>query len=159
MVLTHGLLWPFLALLGAAYALPARPLWALTMAGWLVGIIELSTLGMLERLLPGLAAGVSRFNFPFSLAWPGPILPFMVLGASIVIRVAGHFDGRRLSLWVGRGLIVVPIAACLAALLAGPLLAQSRHVLGIHGAFASANDVVAMRWLRAHADPAARVLN
>jgi hypothetical protein len=159
MVLTHGLLWPFLALVGAAYALPARALWTLTMVGWLVGILELSTLGVLERLLPGVAAVVSRFNYPFSLAWHGPIIPYMVLGASLVVRVADHFDGRRLSLWARRGCVAVAIAACLAALLAGPLLAQSRHVLGIHGAFASANDVAAMRWLRAHTDPAARILN
>lgn len=159
MVLTHGLLWPLLAVVGAAYALPARPLWALTVAGWLIGVLELSTLGVLERWLPGVAAGVSRFNYPFSLAWHGPIIPYMALGASLVVRMAGHFDGRRLGLWAGRGLVAVAFGACLVALLAAPLLAQSRRVLDFHGAFASASDVAAMRWLRAHADPAARILN
>ena len=160
LVLTQGVLWPLLAIVGAAYALPARPLWALTMVGWLIGVLELSTLGWLERLLPGVAAAmVSRFNFPFSLAWHGPIIPCMALGASLLVRAAARVGARPLSVWLRRGLVAVSMAAGLAALLAGPLLTESRRIVGFHGAFASASDVAAMRWLRAHADPAARILN
>lgn len=159
MVLSHGLVWPLLALAGAWCALPGRPLWALTMTGWLAGILELSTLGVLERLMPQAAAAVSRFNFPFSMAWHGPIIPYMVLGAGLLVRAGQHPRSRRLTPWAGPALAAIAVAAVLGALLAEPLRAKSQGILGIYGAFASANDVAAMRWLRDHADPTARVLN
>jgi hypothetical protein len=40
-----------------------------------------------------------------------------------------------------------------------PLLEASRSLLGFQGSLASANDVLAMRWLRDHTPPGARVLN
>jgi hypothetical protein len=40
-----------------------------------------------------------------------------------------------------------------------PLLNWSRGRLGFYGAFASANDIVAMRWLHDHTPAGARVLN
>jgi hypothetical protein len=114
------------------------------MVGWLLALVEFSSLGFLERAAPALMRPLLRFDYPFSLAWHGPILPYLVLGTAAVLWLAARPR--------------VAAAVATAALL-GTALAGSAAVPRPYGAFASANDVAALRWLRAHAAPGDRILN
>jgi hypothetical protein len=156
LVAYHGV-WPALAVLGAAIHLRRRPVWALMMVGWLAAIVELSSLGWLERLAPGAVGPLLRFDYPFSLAWHGPILPYLVLGAAALawlLERPGVAWGDRTGWRRAGGAAAVGVALVLGAL--GLRAAQG---LRPYGAFASANDVAAMRWLRDSTAPHARVLN
>jgi hypothetical protein len=156
----HGGVWPVLAGVGAAIHLWRRRAWALLMVGWLAAVVEFSTLGLLERTLPALMGALLRFDYPFSLAWHGPIVPYMVLGAAAAVwgaeRAAAGAGWRGVS---GRRRVGATVVVAMALALAPPLVAAGRERVRPYGAFATARDVAAMRWLRAHAPPAARVLN
>jgi hypothetical protein len=160
LVLLHGLVWPALALLGAIVWIRRGRWWAIVMAGWLVAVVESSTLGWVERAVPELGQRVLRFNYPFSVAWHGPVIPYMVLGAGGLLWMLprlGLPGPRRAPGWLGVAIVGGGIGLGVAS--AAPLLTLSRHAFTFHGAFASANDLRAMRWVREHAAPDARVLN
>jgi hypothetical protein len=114
------------------------------MAGWLLALVEFSSLGLLERAAPSVMGRLLRFDYPFSLAWHGPVLPYLALASAALVWLG---DRPRVAAGVG-------LAALLGAALLVPAGAPRPY-----GAFASANDVTAMRWLRAHAAPADRILN
>jgi hypothetical protein len=127
--------------------------------GWLALIVDLSTIGILERAFPALGETLLRFDFPFSLAWHGPIIPYLALGSSALVWLAQARLGR----WMvarARPLTLVTMVVLLAIpLLREPLLASSRNWLHLYGAFAGEGDLAAMRWLRDHTPAEARVLN
>lgn len=155
----HGLIWPALALLGAAIYLRRRSWWTLAMIGWLALVVDASSVGWLERLLPWLSPALFRFDYPFSLAWHAPILPYLALGAGALVRLSQRVNTRAIARWV------VPLALAFALLMLfsipwrGQLLQWSKGRLALQGAFATENDISAMRWLRDHTSPDARVLN
>ena len=157
--LYSGLVWPALALLGAAIHLRYRTLWALTMIGWLAATVELSSTTLFQRAIPSLAASLLRFNYPFSLAWHAPIIPTIALSAGALVWLASRLDASRIRSWF------IPLAATagglvlIAGVFNGQLLEASKARLRWYGAFASANDLRAMRWVRDHAPLEARVLN
>lgn len=159
LLLYSGLIWPALAVLGAAIYLRYRPLWALTMIGWLAATVELSSAALLQRAFPAVATSLLRFNFPFSLAWHAPIIPTMALSSGALVWLAVRLNLDRIRSWF------IPILAGAGGLLViagvfhGQLLVASKGRLQWYGAFTSANDMLAMGWLRGHAPPDARVLN
>ncbi len=158
LVLFHGVLWPVLAVLGGVWSWRRRVWWGPATAVWIAAIGVVSVVPLASILPPPLAA-VARFNYPFSLAWHGPIVPYLVLGAAALVEI-----GRRTG-WVAlpapgwRSLLVVGTVAALAVVVPGRTLSLSRPLVHVYGAFSSHNDVRAMRWIRDHAPRDTHVLN
>jgi hypothetical protein len=159
LVLFHGVASPLLAAAGAVIWLRLRQSWAIAMVIWLGLVVETSLLGLLERMVPAASERIYRFNFPFSLAWHGPIVPYLVLGAGALVWVLRRAAARSLSSPGVRAIAVVGVTAVLAAVFGDVLLPLSRRFVAFHGAFSSAADLGAMRWIRDHAPPGARILN
>jgi hypothetical protein len=158
-LLYHGILWPILALLGIGVYLRHRKAWCLMMVGWLLAAFEFGTFGLLARAFPALIDPLLRFTFPFSIAWHAPIIPYMALGAGALIWITDKIGARRMEYLAPRAAIAAALLIGLAMIFSDPLLGLSKGKLGLYGAFATANDVLAMRWLRDHTPADARVLN
>jgi hypothetical protein len=159
LVIFHGVAWPIVAAAGAIIWLRARQSWAIAMLIWLALVVETSTLGLLEWVAPPVAGLIYRFNFPFSLAWHGPIVPYLVLGAGALAWTVRQTAARSLP-WPGvRAVAIAGLAGALAVALAGTVLPISRRAVAFHGALSSAADLHAMRWIRDHTPRDARILN
>jgi hypothetical protein len=153
------MIWPALAAVGAVVWIGRRRAWALAMAVWLIAIVESSTVGFVERLVPALTGALLRFNYPYSVAWHGPVIPCMALGSGAIVWLVERGGLRRLPAPGWRIITTLAIVAGIGVTQSQHLLALSRSVLGLHGGFASMNDVRVMRWLQRHTPRAARVLN
>jgi hypothetical protein len=154
----HGVVWPAAALIALA-ARPRSP-WTWALAAWLLLIADFAVTGVVARLLPGLVAPITRFAYPFSLAWHGPIVPFVLLGTIALAWIAARLSIDPRSWPAGRPAAFAAIG--LAAAIAGlPWLASAARQAGLrwHGAFATANDVAALDWIRRETVPTARLLN
>ncbi|NLX10496.1 MAG: hypothetical protein GXY36_12645 [Chloroflexi bacterium] len=163
MILMHGGAVVVLALVGLLIGLRRRRPAHLLMIVWLVAIVEFSMLGWLEETFPDLLAPLLKYDYPFSLAWHGPIIPYTVLGGLALVWLADRLGGERFDRWVRR-LALPVLALALVGIVLGvvffdPLLDASREHVDFYGAFASSADVDAMRWLRDNAPAGARILN
>ena len=147
--------------------LPQRRATLLALA-WLALALDFSTTGLLARLAPGLLAPVLRYDYPFSIAWHGPIIPYTLLGGYGALHLWENGGKRRLDPFLRRTawpLFAAGFVLALALVLARePLLRASKsglpaRVVKLHGAFASAADVAALEWLRDHSAAEARLLN
>lgn len=163
MIFYHGVWVVPAAFAGAAASLRGRNQAAILSVGWLALVLDFSTLGLLERLVPWLVAPVLRYDYPFSIAWHGPIIPYSILGGMGLLWVWDRWFEPRLGARLHRGayallggLIVIGLAALV---FNRQLLDFSKGRLAIHGAFSSQADVQAMEWLRDNTPPDARVLN
>lgn len=164
MVLMHGGLIVLLSLRGAWVGLRRRHPIYLLMVVWLAGIIEFSTLGLLEKTFPDLLSPLLKYDYPFSLAWHGPIIPYMVLGGTTLVWLADRLGGERVDRLIERLAIPVFSLAMLGIALGvvyfDPLLKETKNRgVNFYGAFSSAADVNAMRWMRDHTPEDAIVLN
>ena len=158
-----------LVLLGAGVAWREQRRLALLTLAWLALVLDFSTTGLLESLFPGLLAPVLRYDYPFSIAWHGPIIPYTLLGGLGALWLWESFLEQRLVAWLRRWarLLFAAAFATILALVAlrEPLLRASHTLipregtLSLHGAFASADDRRALEWLRENSDPSARLLN
>lgn len=163
LVLMHGGVIVVLALGGALLGLRERTPAQLLMIVWLVAIVEFSTLGLLERFFPQVMAPLLKYDYPFSLAWHGPIIPYFVLGGTALAWLADRLGADRTDRWARR--LAYPVMAlALVALGLGvaffdEVLDFSREYVSFYGAFSSRADVEAMEWLRNNTPPDARVLN
>jgi hypothetical protein len=163
LIFMHGGIIVLLAAVGVLIGLVRRHPAHLLMITWLVAIVEFSTLGLLEENLPDLMEPLLKYDYPFSLAWHGPIIPYTVLGGTALLWLADRLGAVRIDRWVRR--LAFPVAAVgITALVAGaiyidPVLETSKDYLDIYGSFASAADVDAMLWLRDNAPEDARILN
>ncbi len=162
MILYHGIVIVPIAVVGAVVGLRGRRQEVLLAVGWLVLVLDFSTTGLIERLFPWLVAPILRYDYPFSIAWHGPIIPYTILGGIGLLwlwdRLGARVDAfaRRYS-YVALGAVALVALAVLA--FSGPLLAFSKDRVGFYGAFSSHDDVAAMTWLKANAAPDARILN
>ncbi len=159
LLLYHGLVWPLLALVGAVVWPGRRTIWTWTMIGWLAGIVEFSLLGLLDTAFPAVLDPFVRFHYPFSLAWHGPVIPYMVLGAGSLVWLSGKVDLRRLARLTDRALLGLAAVISLTLGLSSFIPEWTKGWSPFEGCFATANDVIAMRWLRQNTPPGARVLN
>jgi hypothetical protein len=155
----HGIVGPALALAGAALVIRRRAAWGLAVVGWWAMAIDLSTFGLIERAIPSLSESLFRFNYPFSLAWHAPIIPVMALTAAALVWAAGRWRVARFERWLASLACVGVAVALLGFAFRNPLLEATRSLLRFQGSLASANDVLAMRWLRDHTPSGTRVLN
>ena len=131
-------------------------------------MLDFSTTGILARLAPGLLAPVMRYDYPFSIAWHGPIIPYTLLGGLGALWLWENWLSPRIGSWLRRrawALFAAAFALALAIVVGRePLLRASKgripaRVFALHGAFASADDVAALEWLRDHSAADARLLN
>jgi hypothetical protein len=163
LVFMHGGIVVALAAIGVGVGLRERtPAQWLGMV-WMVGIVEFSTTGLLERTFPDLVEPLLKYDYPFSLAWHGPIIPYVILGGSALVGLSAVFGRERIDRLVGR--LAMPVIVLGAAVLVAgivyfhPLLEASKDVVNFYGAFSSQADVHAMEWLRDNTPADARVLN
>jgi hypothetical protein len=160
MVLTQGGVIVVLAAVGLLVGLRKRhPAYWLAVI-WLVGIIEFSTLGLLEKTFPDVMEPLLKYDYPFSLAWHGPIIPYIILGG---LALAWLADWLRLDRLIRRLAIPVLLLALVgvfaSVIFFSDLLAASKDYGDFYGTFSSAADVDAMTWLRDNTPEDVRVLN
>jgi hypothetical protein len=159
MVLYHGIGLPVLALVGLLLSWRKRPAWTIGMLAWIVVLVDISTTSTIFDIAGRLTLPLQRFAYPFSLAWHGPILPYLAL-ATLALVVAAQRWRWRPEIFPGRVttafVMVILVSGCAASPLLVGLVAQR---VPFHGALASRNDIAAMRWLFHMTKPSARVLN
>ncbi|HEX2906955.1 MAG TPA: hypothetical protein VHO69_08855 [Phototrophicaceae bacterium] len=163
LIFYHGVWVLPVAILGAVVGLKQRHQAALLAVGWLLLVLDFSTLGLLERLVPWLVAPVLRYDYPFSIAWHGPIIPYTILGGLGLLWLWERWLEPRLGAALQRGVYVLlgGLIVMLLGVLAfnQQLLPLTKGRIGFYGTFSSQADVQAMTWLKANTPPAARVLN
>ncbi|MBN2469598.1 MAG: hypothetical protein JXN59_02645, partial [Anaerolineae bacterium] len=160
LVFMHGGLIVPLALGGMVLAARRRSAWDVLMIGWLLLVIDFSATGLLERVSFGLLDPLLKYDYPFSIAWHGPIIPYAYLGATAILWLARRFGAaRRVERLAWPALALAALGIALGVIMAEPLRDLSKGRIGFFGAFASAADVQAMTWLRENTPPEARVLN
>ena len=157
----HGLWTVPVAIIGAIIGLRERQQSAILAAGWLVLILDFSALGLTETLLPWLP--LFRYDYPFSIAWHGPIIPYTLLGGVGGLWLWDRLLAARLEPLLTRyayHMLGVGIAGGLILVLLSPqILALSKGRIHFFGAFASHADVQAMDWLRENTPADSRILN
>lgn len=160
-IVFHGVWTIPAAILGAALSLRQRSQAALLAVGWLALVVDFAALGITEALFPWLP--LFRYDYPFSIAWHGPIIPFTILAGTALLWMWDRwFEGRfgeRLHnaayALIGAGGIIA-----LAGFVFSPqILELSKGRVGFFGAFASHADVRAMEWIKNNTPQDARVLN
>lgn len=162
MLLYHGVWTLPVALIGLVVGLRQRRQIALLSAGWLLLVLDFSTIGLIEGLFGGLIAPLLRYDYPFSIAWHGPIIPYTLMGG---LGLLWLWDRLGAALRSGLTRLYYPaialaiVGAVLAGVFIQPLLGLTRGQLGFYGAFSSAADVRAMNWLRENTPADARILN
>jgi hypothetical protein len=163
MVLYQGIVIVPLAIWGAIVGLRRRETTAWLAVAWVVVAFDFSTTGVLPTLLSGLLAPILRYDYPFSIAWHAPIIPYAILGGMGLLWL---WDRWLEAQWGARlrrlapSLLITSLLVCLGiALSSQPLLRASKAVFGVYGAFSSAADVAAMAWLRDNSPLDALILN
>jgi hypothetical protein len=157
----HGVWTIPAAVVGAILGLRQRNQAALLAVGWLVLIVDFAAFGITEAILPGLP--LFRYDYPFSIAWHGPIIPFTVLTGASLLWIWDRWFEKRLGAALhggAYGLIGVGGILALALFAFSPqVLEWSKGRVGFFGAFASHADVRAMEWLKNNTPADTRVLN
>ncbi|MCA0456342.1 MAG: hypothetical protein LCI00_20365 [Chloroflexi bacterium] len=163
LILYHGVWVIPIVIIGAVVGLRGRSQAAILAVGWLVFILEFSSLGILETLIPSLIEPVLRYDYPFSIAWHGPIIPYAILGGLGLFWLWERYLAPHLNQHIHRlsyGVMVAAAVVLVAVVALSPqLLGWSKGRVGFFGAFSSAADVRAMEWLKANTPADARVLN
>ncbi len=173
-VLYHGGVGVLIALVGLVIGLRYRQHIALLSLGWLVLVVEFAAFGLLEEIVPGLVAPITRYDYPFSIAWKGPVIPYILL-TGVALAALWNVIYNRVSYYdpdatgpqpVSPALLLgysVLLLAATAVILGGAynrdILALSKGRVTFFGAFASHADVSAMAWLRENTAADAYVLN
>lgn len=163
LILYHGVWVVPVAILGAVIGLRGRSQPVILAVGWLVLVLEFSSLGILESLIPALVEPVLRYDYPFSIAWHGPIIPYTILGGAGLFWLWERYIQPRLGTNIHRlsyvvmGAVVILLVGVL--VFSPQLLAFSKDRIGFFGTFSSAADVRAMEWIKANTLPDARLLN
>ena len=162
MLVMSGFVVPALAAGGVVLAARRRGAVDVWMLTWLAAVVEFGALGQLERVFPFLAA-LLKYDYPFSIAWHGPVIPYLYLAALAALWLGARVGWARVEAWAQRGALPALGAAAALIVCAGvfiePILVASKDRLSFYGAFSSHADVEAMRWLKENTPPFARILN
>jgi hypothetical protein len=163
MLAYHGLLIPLIAIIGAVVGLRQRRQEAILAAGWLIVALDFAAIGVIEGVFGGLLGPIERYDYPFSIAWHAPIIPYAILGGIGLLWLWDRFAERRLGKPLARfapAMLSVGIALLVASYFFAPqILEASKGRVAFYGAFSSADDVKAMEWLKANTPADARILN
>jgi hypothetical protein len=177
MVIYHGVLIVPIAALGAfavlwgrrapAAGAPARyhiddVRAVLLSLGWLLFAFDFAITGVTEQVLGPLLGPLFRYDYPFSIAWHAPIIPYTILGGYGLLWLADRAPGG-LRAWARRfapaGFAAAGAAAVVVIFAWQPILIATKDFVSFFGAFSSHADVAAMNWLRANTPTDARILN
>lgn len=155
----NGRLAPILALGGLLVALYRRRWFDLWLIGWVLMIIEVSTLGHLDKLSRQLSFDPMQIAYPFGVAWHATIIPFSILAAMCLVTLP----------WLGRlslptrWRIVLSTFTVACAILGGlfsqSLVQLSKGHIKLTGSLSSPADRQAMLWLRDNTPPDSFILN
>jgi hypothetical protein len=163
MLAYHGLLIPIIAIVGAVVGLKHRRQEAILAVGWLVVALDFAAVGVIETVFGGLLGPIERYDYPFSIAWHAPIIPYTILGGIGLLWLWDRFADRRLGKPLARyapAILTGGIALLLVGYFLAPqILEASKGRVAFYGAFSSADDVKAMLWLKENTPPDARILN
>lgn len=159
----HGGVVVILSVGGILIGLRRRNMVDLLMIVWLLLVIDFSTFGILERLGGPLLAPILKYDYPFSVAWHGPIIPYIYLSGTAIIwlidRRKAFFHNliQQLSLPF---MVTLMVASLTIMSFIQPILEWSKSTpFMMFGAFSSAADVAAMQWLRENTPQDAIILN
>ena len=161
LVAYHGGVIVVLAIGGVIVAARRRNPLDCLMIVWLAMCVDFSSIGIIPGILP---AALSKYNYPFSIAWHGPIIPYMYLGATALLWIVDRVGRARAENWIkALSLPLINVIAALAVLIlafAGQAVSLSKSTpLKVFGAFSSVADVHAMEWLAQHTPTSALILN
>jgi hypothetical protein len=160
MLIYHLPVLPF-ALVGAVVGLRRRDQAAILSVGWLILALDWSSFGITERLFPWLP--LFRYDYPFSIAWHAPIIPYTILGGIGLLWLWDKLLEARAGKLLHRAapalLVTAMVIGVAAAVLNNEILAWSKGRISFYGAFSSHDDMAAMEWLRANTPADARILN
>jgi hypothetical protein len=163
MLVYHGVVIVPVALLGAVIGLRKRDTAALLAVVWLIMALDFSTTGIIPALLGSILVPILRYDYPFSIAWHAPIIPYTILGGIALLWLWDRFFERRFGAALHRIAPAGLIAACIVVVIGGALTPSlveiSKDQINFFGAFSSHADVAAMNWLRENTPPEARILN
>lgn len=163
LIFNHGVWVVPVAAIGAVVGLHGRNQSVILAVGWLVLIVEFSVLGILEKLAAEIVAPLLRYDYPFSIAWHGPIIPYAILGGVGLLWIWERWLephlGERFHHWATAVLTVVIIGLVGVLIFNQQILAFSKDRVGFFGAFSSAADVQAMEWIKYNTPSDARILN
>jgi len=158
----HGVGVVILSLIGILIGLRRRNTVDLMMIVWLALVLDFSSIGLLKAIAPGLLAPILKYDYPFSLAWHGPIIPYMYLATSAIM---GFLSKRErliadLRWWSGSLMALVAVAVMALIAFVQPVLEFSKTTpFMMYGAFSSAADVRAMTWLKDNTPKDSLILN
>ena len=157
----HGVLIVILAAIGLVITARRRTPSDVLMIGWLALVIDFSSFGLIQHLLP---AALLKYDYPFSIAWHGPIIPYLYLGGTSLLWLIDKVGRARAEKWLIN--VSLPVFTVIAALAVTYIAFKGQFVdaskqtpLHIFGAFSSEADVRAMQWLRQNAPTDALILN
>ena len=163
MTITQGGLCVVLVGIGMLVGWRRRQPVLLWMMVWVVGLVEFSTLGVLENSFPELSRTLFKYNYALGLAWNGPLIPYTLLGGTGLVWLADRFGQDRIERLVGR--LAVPLFSLLTIVLMVGIVSlyvmrdATKTTRDLIGSISSSADVEAMLWLRDHAPDNARILN
>ncbi len=161
MVVYHGGVIVLLAFIGILLGLRRRTSIDLLMIVWLLLILDFSSLGILPRLAGFLLAPLLKYDYPFSIAWHGPIIPYTYLGGMALLWLAERFKLEKRVVQISVPMMItISAILIIVGIFSGSLVEWSKSTpLQIFGAFSSHADVRAMEWLRANTPKEALILN
>jgi hypothetical protein len=160
MVAYHGGVIVALSAIGMVLAIKRRNPVDLLMLPWLVLIVDASSIGLLKAIVPGL----TRYDYPFSIAWHGPIIPYLYFGGMGLLWTIDRIGRRRAETWIKSASLpvmnLIALALLIGLIFVDPLVAASKTLpVQIFGAFSSRADVEAMQWLQKNTPANAIILN
>jgi len=163
MLTFHGMLIPIISIIGAVVGLRYRRQEAILAVGWLLVALDFAAIGLIEGVFGGLLGPIERYDYPFSVAWHAPIIPYVILGGIGLLWLWDRFADRKLGKPLAKyatALLSVGIVILIGAYFLAPQIVEaSKGRISFYGAFSSADDVKAMEWLRANTPVDARILN
>ena len=163
MTVTQGGICIVLVGIGMLLGVRRRQPLLLWMVVWVAGLVEFSTLGVLERTFPDLRESLLKYVYPLGLAWNGPLIPYTVLGGTGLVWLSDRIGQDRIERLLGR--LAVPVGSLLTAVVVSGNLClhfmadTAKTHRDLIGCISSSVDVDAMIWLRDHSPENARVLN
>jgi hypothetical protein len=163
MTITQGGLCVVLVGIGMLVGWRRRQPVLLWMMVWVVGLVEFSTLGVLENSFPDLSRTLFKYNYALGLAWNGPLIPYTLLGGTGLVWLADRIGQDRIERLVGR--LAVSLFSLLTIVLMVGIVSlyvmrdATKTTRDLIGSISSSADVEAMNWLRDHAPDNARILN
>ena len=157
----HGVVIVILAAIGLVIAAKRRTPTDVLMIGWLALVVDFSSIGLLSHVLP---AALLKYNYPFSIAWHGPIIPYLYLGGTALLWLIDRAGRARAEKWLINAslptfTVIASIAVAYIAFKGQFVDASKQTPLQIFGAFSSEADVRAMEWLHQNAPTNALILN